>query len=590
MNTARRFRLFGPILLCVPLIFVTAGKCSLATAPRPNVVLVMTDDQGYGDFGATGNTVFRTPNIDKLAAQSASMSQFYVSPVCSPTRACLMTGRYNYRTRCIDTWIGRSMMDPAEVTIAEHLSQAGYSTGIFGKWHLGDCYPMRPMDQGFQQSLVHNGGGLAQPSEPRENNGRYTNPILFRNGVKEQTTGYCADVYFREAIRFIETCQSEDKPFFVYIPSNTPHGPFHDVPEDLRKTYDAEPDKLESILKEDSNAKIVDRLARIGAMITNVDQNVGRLMAALDKLAIADNTIVIYMNDNGPNTWRYVGNMRGMKTGVNEGGIRSPFWIRWPQRLAAGTTSDMIAAHIDVLPTIVAACGVDISNGPAVDGRNLLPLLDDNVDAEWPARNIAIQSHRGDQPIRYHHFMIRDSRWKLVHPSGFGRERFTGAPKFELYDLANDPTESRNVIQSHQDEFHRLRKAYDDWFDDVSSTRPDNYAPPRIHLAHERIDTTLLTRQDWRAASWGNQHNGHWEVHVERDTTVNVQVLISPTQHDEKVTLAIGNDVFRTEVSAGEDAVTLNNVKLHSGDARLRVTLSSAAGDRGPHQVLILSK
>ena len=205
----------------------------------PNIVLIMTDDMGYGDLGVHGNPIIQTPNLDAMAKRSASMSTFYVSPVCAPTRACLMTGRYNYRTRCIDTYIGRAMMDTEEVTVAELLGDNGYATGIFGKWHLGDCYPMRPMDQGFQESLIHRGGGIGQPSDPVGGEGKYTDPILFRNGVEEQQTGYCTDVYYSNAMQFIEKSAKQKKPFFVYLPDNCPHGPFHDVPPDDLATYSA---------------------------------------------------------------------------------------------------------------------------------------------------------------------------------------------------------------------------------------------------------------------------------------------------------------------------------------------------------------
>ena len=352
---------------------------SLPAVERPNVILMISDDQGYGDFGATGNQVFATPNIDAMAARSTSLSTFYVSPVCSPTRACLMTGRYNYRTRVIDTWLGRSMMDPAEVTIAEILSEAGYATGIFGKWHLGDCYPLRPDDQGFQETLVHRGGGLAQPSEPRENKQRYTDPILFRNGEQVNTKGYCTDVYFDAAMGFVESSHKAGKNFFAYIPTNAPHGPYHDVPENLRKRYMAKADELASLIVGKRNAKQkqveVDRLARIAAMITNIDDNVGRLFKKLDSLGITDNTLVIYLVDNGPNTRRYVGNMRGMKTEVFEGGIRTPIWFHWPARLKAGYSRDELAAHIDLLPTIVAACGAKVPDGLKLDGRPLNAIL-----------------------------------------------------------------------------------------------------------------------------------------------------------------------------------------------------------------------
>ncbi len=193
------------LLLAIGTLACCVLNLQAADTTRPNVILIMTDDQGIGDFGATGNRVIKTPHLDEMARGGAAMTTFYVSPVCSPTRACLMTGRYNYRTRVIDTWLGRSMMEPEEVTVAEVLAQAGYATGIFGKWHLGDCYPMRPMDQGFQQSLVLRGGGLAQPSEPRENRNRYTDPISFRNGQQVQTRGYCTDVYFDEAMTFIDS-------------------------------------------------------------------------------------------------------------------------------------------------------------------------------------------------------------------------------------------------------------------------------------------------------------------------------------------------------------------------------------------------
>jgi len=391
-----------------------------AAAKPPNVVLIMTDDQGYGDFGVMGNRVIETPHLDAMAGRSASMSTFYVCPVCTPTRACLMTGRYNYRTRAIDTYVGRAMMEPAEVTVAEVLRKAGYATGIFGKWHLGDCYPMRPIDQGFEEALVLRGGGLAQPSEPRENDRHYTDPILFHNGQQVSTKGYCTDVYFAAATKFIEQAQRAGRPFFVYLPTNAPHSPFHDVPEALRKHYRQK--DLASILVDPLQGKpladAIDRLSRIAAMITNIDQNVGRLFARLDRLGLTDETLVIFLVDNGPNSRRFVGPFRGSKTDVLEGGIRSPLWLQWPGHLQPGTTRDEPAAHIDLMPTILEACQVELPAHVKLDGRSLLPLLRDPAD-RWPDRYLATQWHRGDRPARYHHFMIRDARWKLLHNSNF---------------------------------------------------------------------------------------------------------------------------------------------------------------------------
>jgi arylsulfatase/arylsulfatase A len=204
---------------------------------RPNVILIMTDDQGYGDLGVHGNPIIRTPHFDAMAKGSATLKYFYVSPVCTPTRACLMTGRYNYRTRAIDTFRGRAMMDPAEVTVAEMLKEAGYATGIFGKWHLGDCYPMRAIDQGFEMALVHRGGGIGQPSDPPGAEGKYTDAVLFRNGVAEPTKGYCTDVYFAEGMKWAAAAAAKNQPFFLYLPTNCPHGPFDDVPPEKYAHY-----------------------------------------------------------------------------------------------------------------------------------------------------------------------------------------------------------------------------------------------------------------------------------------------------------------------------------------------------------------
>ena len=317
-------------LLSLSILLFSLFNCSepkvTVNPERPNIILIMTDDQGIGDLSVHGNPIIETPNIDAMAARSASLKRFYVSPVCSPTRACLMTGRYNYRTRVVDTWVGRSMMDTKEVTIAELLQDAGYATGIFGKWHLGDAYPMRPNDQGFEEALVHKGGGLAQPSEPFENKRRYTDPILFHNGQSIQTKGYCTDVYFDAALSFIEKAKSENRPSFSYIAMNAPHGPYHDVPEGLKAKYKQKDIASISLGRHQTDERILDNVAGVLAMIENVDQNMGKLFHKLDQLELTENTLVIFMVDNGPNSLRYVMDLRGMKSNVHEGGIRSPFF------------------------------------------------------------------------------------------------------------------------------------------------------------------------------------------------------------------------------------------------------------------------
>lgn len=576
-----------------PLAAVLLLTSVVAADDRPNVVIMMTDDQGIGDFGVMGNSLIDTPNIDKLAAGSASMTTFYVSPVCSPTRASLMTGRYNQRTRCIDTWIGRSMMDTDEDTIAEALKRAGYATGLFGKWHLGDCYPMRPQDQGFDEVLMHLGGGLAQPSEPLENARRYTDPILFHNGEPVQTNGFCTDVYFDAGLKFIEEQGAAKKPFFVYLPTNAPHGPYHDVPEELRLKY-MERDLLELEVHkpkdEKRRAQKQDQLARIAAMIENEDQNVGRLMAKLTELGLLDNTLVIRMNDNGPNTMRYVGEMRGMKTHTHEGGIRSPLWMHWPAKLRPGTERSELAAHIDIMPTLLEACSA--SSDAKLDGISFLPLLLD-PEAKAKPRQIVIQSHRGNEVVRYHHFMIRNKRWKLVHPSGFGKLNFEGEPEFELYDLMNDPTEQNNLVGENEKVFKRLKKAYDKWFDDVSSTRPDNYAAPRIIIGTPHENPTALTRQDWRGESWRPKSIGNWQLEVAKAGLADIEVIFEPgviPAAPFELALKVQDHAASQAVPGGTERLILTDVPLTAGPATLDLEVIADNEKQGVYQAIVTFK
>lgn len=565
-------------------------QVSIAADEPPNIVLIMTDDMGYGDLGVTGNPVIHTPNLDAMAGRSASMSTFYVSPVCAPTRACLMTGRYNYRTRCIDTYIGRAMMDTEEVTVAEILGDNGYATGIFGKWHLGDCYPMRPMDQGFQESLIHRGGGIGQPSDPPGGEGKYTDPILFRNGVEEQQTGYCTDVYYSNAMEFIEKSAKKNKPFFVYLPDNCPHGPFHDVPPGDLATY-RKVDLQNGAFPQDKGHKLpakadADKRARIFAMITNVDRNIGRLQAKLESLGITDNTIVIFMVDNGPNGRRYVAGFNGNKSTVWEGGIRSPFFVQWPARLKAGHTSNVASAHIDVLPTLLDAAGVKPPEGVKLDGRSMLPLLEDKL-VSLHDRHLVIQSHRGDKPVRYHNFMIRNSRWKLMHASGFGRESFSGPPAFHLYDLSVDPFELNNLAPTRRDVVQEMKSEYDRWFDDVGSTRPDNYAPPRILVGTKHENPVVLTRQDWRHTSgrpWARDSIGHWLL-TAVGGKYDVQCRFASSREEGTASLNVNGQVTTLKLASDASSCEFTGIEIPDGSVKLEVKLEHGGKQRGVHQV-----
>ncbi len=574
------------------IVFSSCGETH--TEPSaPNVILIMTDDQGYGDFGVMGNPIIQTPNWDQLAAQSASMSNFYVSPVCSPTRASLMTGRYNYRTRVVDTWQGRSQMEPAEITIAEAMKEAGYATGIFGKWHLGDSYPMRPQDQGFDEVLVHRGGGIGQPTDPLDGQGQYTDPVLVHNGNLVYESGYCTDIYFERGMEWIEKQHQSGKNFFMYIATNAPHDPFHDVPEELYQIYKAMDLSDDRYPQENghpiNDGASRDNLARVFAMITNIDQNIGKLMNKLDEMGIADNTIVIFLNDNGPNSARFLRGHKGMKTQVYEGGIRSPFWMRWPDQLKSGVSSDRIAAHIDVMPTILDACNIDSPGDVKLDGRSLLPLLMES-DTDWPERHIVIQSHRGDTPTLYNHFAIRNQRWKLVHNSGFGNHHTPDTLKLELYDLQHDPYEMKNVIDEEPAALTEIKQVYETWFKDVSETRIDNYAPPRIVLGNDAENPLTLFRNDWRSHDfYGHpETNGYWLTRIDSSGTYEVLIYCHELPTDGKAILQIKNTRAETPFQAGESTILFRDLHLEAGEATVHILLEMPEITYGPWQVQVL--
>jgi len=555
-------------------VFFTATLPALrAENAPPNIIVVMPDDMGYGDLGSTGNSVIRTPNLDKFAEDSASLTNFYVSPVCSPTRASLMTGRYNYRTRVIDTFKGRSMMEPEEYTVAEALGEAGYATGIFGKWHLGDNFPLRPQDQGFDEVLIHRGGGLAQPSEPIENEQRYTDPILFHNGEQVQMEGYCTDIYFDAAMEFIEESVDAKKPFFVYLPPNAPHGPYHDVPEDLLAYYKSI--DLTPVLAGNETEKHRDTVARVFAMVENIDQNMGRLDTFLAEKGLLENTLIIFLTDNGPNTMRYVGPFRGMKSNVLEGGIHTMFYARWPEVLEAGTTSDRIAAHIDLMPTLLDAAGAENPGDVEFDGTSVLPLLKGSVGDWDDERVLFFQSHRGDRPVGFHNFAVRSQDWKLLRETGFGSETIEKKAPFELYKISEDPGEENELASNHPELMKRLKDDYRTWLQDVSTTRPDNYDPPRIIIGSDEEILTDLSIQDWRVDNdegWGT--SGRWMVNITDPGPYTATVKWDHSIGEREVVLKVGEVSVIGKLKDGSQNVVFPSVQLSEGEQAISVQVS----------------
>lgn len=574
------------LVLCV-------SYAGFGAAERPNVIVVITDDQGLGDFGFMGNDLIETPHFDEMARNSARLTRFYVNPVCAPTRASLMTGRYCYRTRAHDTFVGRAMMEPAEVTIAEVLRHAGYATGQFGKWHLGDLYPMRPSDQGFDVSLRHLGGGIGQPSDPEEAERQYTDPILHKDDKPVQMKGYCTDLYFDAALDFIKKKSKKEEPFFAYIATNAPHGPFHDVPEEWLKHYQSK--DLSPLLKESvperQRARNLDITARVFAMISNVDDNMGRLFGALDELDIEEDTIVVFMNDNGPNGPRYVQGLRGQKGQVYEGGIRSPLWVRWKGTLTPGDASDELTGHIDVLPTLLELCGVR-SPEVKLDGMSAAKLLK-REPVDWPERQLFFQWNRADVPDKRRKFAVVTDRWKLLYPTDRVAESLD---EIELYDLENDPGEATNVAKANADVFNDLLAAYDGWYDDVSSTRPDNYGPPRIPIGTKHQKEVVLSRQDWRQAEgsrgWGRDSLGHWFITVAKRGRYLIDVSLEPDADvDGELTLRCAGKEWTVMVPASSERrvhIPKLRASFEPGDTRFEAVFTpNGKKARGVHQVRI---
>lgn len=545
---------------------------------RPNVVVIMTDDQGHGDLGFHGNPKIKTPNLDRFARQSARFKSFYVSPVCSPTRSSLMTGRYNYRTGVVDTFIGRSMMHPDEVTLAQMLAAAGYRTGIFGKWHLGDHFPLRAMDRGFQEALILKGGGLVQPSDPPGGNS-YFDPILEHNGKDVKTKGYVTDVLTDAAMDFIR--KNKDGPFFVYVPFNCPHGPLQVPDAYLQKykgvdlSFDAFP-KIGHPLPGKANEE---ETAKVYAMITNVDDNVGRLLALLDELMLAENTLVIFLTDNGPQQVRYNSGMLQRKGSVHEGGVRVPCFLRWPAGFKGDRDLAPIAAHIDLTPTIISACGVARPKTVALDGLDLMPLLrGDKV--QWPDRTIYIQWHRGDEPEMNRACAARSQKWKLVQPEGVNQKPGPKAA-WKLYDMEVDPLEMNDIAAQKPEIVAAMRKGYEAWFKDVSSTR--GFAPPRIHLGAKEENPVLLTRQDWRGpqSGWTPKSLGHWEVLIARPGTFDVTLLVAPNAKARTIHLQLAGKKLQAELPANAKQHTFPALVLPEGPARLEAWVADGEAQVG---------
>lgn len=565
---------------------------------RPNVILIVTDDQGFGDLGAHGNPVLRTPALDALRAESFELAHFAVSPVCVPARASLLTGRYSQRTGAFSS---RTNLAPDEVTLAERFRAAGYRTAMYGKWHLGDNYPMRAIDQGFDEAVCLRGGALGLVADLPGNSN--FDPWLWENGERKRFRGYSTDVLTDRAIAFVERAagapeaagsEGERRPFFLYLPYNTPHNPL-EAPAELVRPYAAE--DLSATRFPPVGRPLPRRLptadtALVYGMVASIDANVGRLLARLDELGLADDTLVVFLSDNGPQHARFNGGLRAIKGSVYEGGIRTFCWWRWPGVLTAGGRLAAPTAHIDVAPTLVRACGLeaedpaDGSGTATFDGRDLWPWLVEPERA-WPDRLLFCQWHTGSEAELWRNAMVRTSEWKLVQPAGAGAPIPDGRRRFELYRIADDPFERDDLAAEHPDVVASLSASYAAWFADVTAER-SGIEP--IVLGTEHENPTLLTRQDWQGMEgfFDAEHVGHWIVELAVAGTWSVELRFPPLDEERELALSLGSAAAITAVPAGAETARLDGLEPGTGRARFEAELRSADGRRfGVHYATV---
>ncbi len=506
------------VLVCV----VTAGA-----AKRPNVVLVITDDQGYGDLSCHGNPVLKTPHLDRLHADSVRLTDYHVAPTCSPTRAALITGHWTNRTGVWHTIMGRSMLRHNEVTIGRILADGGYHTAMFGKWHLGDNYPYRPEDRGFQEVLRHGGGGVGQTPDFWDN--AYFDGSYFHNGKPVPAKGFCTDVFFDYAKRFIRKVKDDDKPFFVYLCTNAPHGPMHS-PVKSSAPY----------------AKQGVNVANFFGMISNIDDNVGAMRAFLKQEGLAENTIFIFTTDNGTSSGAHIHNdgMRGRKDSEYDGGHRVPFFIYWPKGgLTGGRDVDTITSYVDIVPTLINYTGVPAPKGVKFDGVNIRQLIEGKAK-DWPDRILVTDSQRVRDPIKWRKSSVMTNQWRLVNGK-------------DLFDIRADPGQKTNLAKQHPAVVSRLAKFYEAWWQELVPTFGQ---PTAIYLGHPApsANPVTLTCHDWIAdgsTPWNQRHirnaekkpgnTGFWAVDVKSAGEYSVELRRWPREADRAITadLEAGADV-----------------------------------------------
>lgn len=554
------YRLFVALILSSAMLSCDASD----TVVKPNVLLIMTDDQGYGDLSSHGNPILKTPHLDALREKSTRMTNYHVSPTCAPTRSALMTGRNPHTTGVWHTIMGRSIMRNEEVTMAEVFKANGYATGFFGKWHLGDNYPSRPQDQGFENVLMNGGGGIVQTPDWFGND--YFDDTYLRNGKPEKKTGFCTDVWFDEAMKFIGESKADGKPFFCYLPTNAAHAPFW------------APERYEAMFRDNPDVPNVG----FYGMIANIDDNMGRMIEFLDEQGLTDNTLLIFTTDNGSQIGESDGKgfnagMRGRKVSEYEGGHRVPFFIRWPGgKIEEDRDLGQLTAHIDVLPTLMDLCKVKRSGGGfPMHGKSFAPLLL-GFDAAWPERAIVVDSQRMELMQKHKNFSVMSGPWRFVN-------------RTELYDISEDPGQENNVIDKHPEVAARLGEEYENYWKLIE---PMNSTYVRIVLGHDAENPARLTAHDWHTNNepvpWHQRYiraatesNGFWAVDVAKAGKYRIELRRWPRDEvDLPIHAALPDDPWVSENRLNRPGLAIKPVKARLTIGDIDETVAVKAADK----------
>ncbi|SHF75939.1 arylsulfatase [Arenibacter palladensis] len=556
-------------VLLANLILIGCSQDSNKTK-RPNVIIVVTDDQGFGDLGYYGNPHVQTPTLDSFAKESVRFDQFIVSPVCAPTRASLMTGRYSLRTGVRDTYRGGAIMATEEITVAEMLKEAGYTTGMVGKWHLGDNYPSRPQDQGFDYTLRHLSGGIGQPGDwPNTKKGQrsYFDPILWKNGEMFQSKGYCTDVFTEAAMDFVEA--NKEQPFFLYLSYNAPHAPLQ-VPQEYYDRYkDIDPSsgfENDGRPFPEMDERMKENARKVYAMVSNIDDNLKKLFQQLEDLKLEDNTLVIFMTDNGHQHDRYAAGMRGRKSFVYEGGVRVPSFWRLPSKFKGDRDIKTPAAHYDVLPTLADLCNGQLPSDRIIDGKSLVPLLS-NENSTLDNRTILRSWVRGG-PEKYNNISIRKEQYKLVGNS----EETAGIEAFELFNILDDPYEQNNIVGTNTLEAQKLKNEMDIWFDEMTSS-PNfvNAQPAIVGTVHENPSVLNLNDAVFERNEATDQDIAGWEIVAAEAGNYDIRINLGRKSVSEvHLNLYVGDLELKRDYNELSDGIIdIKNIQLQKGATKL---------------------